>query len=123
MTPISAQQYREAVDQKPKRRNKYHAQKTEIDGITFDSKAEAAYYSKLQLRAKAREVHHVELQVPFPLTVNGYLVGSYRADFVFYDDVETRQRVIDVKGYDTPLSKLKRKLVKAIHGVDVEIVR
>jgi endonuclease I len=35
----------------------------------------------------------------------------------------TREAVIDVKGMDTPLSKFKRKCVKAQYGFDVEIVK
>jgi hypothetical protein len=30
---------------------------------------------------------------------------------------------VDVKGVDTAVSRLKRKLVKAFHNIDVEVVR
>lgn len=102
--------------------NKYRAVKTAIDGITFDSKKEARYYSDLKLLERAGEVTDVELQKPFAITINGVLVCTYRADFSFYDTREKRPRVVDVKGMDTPVSKLKRKLVRAQYGVEVEIV-
>jgi hypothetical protein len=122
MPTITAAEAR-ALQRKPKR-SKYGAQKTVLDGITFDSKAEANYYAALKLREKAGEVGGVELQRPFPLMVaSGIVVGSYRADFAFWDHKEDRFRVIDVKGFDTPLSKWKRKHVKAQYGLDVEIVR
>lgn len=100
---------------------KYGAIRTAVDGITFDSKKEARYYSDLKLLERAGEVTDVELQKPFVITINGVLVCTYRADFCFYDTREKRPRVVDVKGMDTPVSKLKRKLVRAQYGVEVEI--
>lgn len=123
MDRISAAQAR-AVIVGQKRANKYGARRTVVDGITFDSQAEANYYASLKLREKAGEVGGVELQRPFPLMVaSGIVLGSYRADFAFWDHTEDRFRVIDVKGFDTPLSKWKRKHVKAQYGFEVEIVR
>lgn len=122
MTSITAAEAR-AIFAKPKR-NKYGAKKTMLDGITFDSQAEANYYAGLKVREKAGEVGGVELQRPFPLMVaSGIVVGSYRSDFAFWDFKEDRFRVIDVKGFDTPLSKWKRKHVKAQYGITVEVVK
>lgn len=121
-TTISAAEYRQQSS-KPKR-SKYGAKRCELDGIKFDSQAERDYYAALKLREKAGEVGGVELQRPFPLLVaSGIVVGSYRADFAFWDFKEDRFRVIDVKGFDTPLSKWKRKHVKAQYGFEVEVVR
>lgn len=107
-----------------KRGNKYGARKTVVDGITFDSKAEAAYYAGLKRRETLGEIANVELQRPFVLVAgDGQLVGVYKADFAFDDLVEGRWRVIDVKGHDTALSRFKRKFVKALHGIDVEVVK
>ncbi len=121
MTSIPASEARHLLA-KPKR-NKYGAKKTIIDGITFDSKAEASYYTSLKLRERAGEVCDVEMQRPYCLTVNGVLVATYRADFVFWDIMVHRRRIVDVKGVKTPVFRLKRKLMKACHGVDVEVVR
>lgn len=119
---VSAAEFR-AMQAKPKR-PKYNARKTVVDGITFDSAAEARYYAALKLREKAGEVGGVELQKVFPLLApGGFVIGAYRADFAFWDHVVDRFRVIDVKGFDTPLSKWKRKHVKAQFGVEVEIVK
>jgi hypothetical protein len=38
--------------------NKYHAVKTEVDGIVFDSKKEANRYQELCLLQKAHEIFH-----------------------------------------------------------------
>lgn len=107
-----------------RKRSKYGAVKTKLDGITFDSKREAAVYAELKLRHKAGEIGEVELQKPFPLLApSGEIVGIYRADFAFWDFKEDRFRVLDVKGYDTPLSRWKRKHVKAQYGTEVEVVK
>ena len=119
---MSPDEYR-AVLSKPKR-TKYGATKTMVDGILFDSKREAAYYSELKIREKAGEVIGVELQRPFALLGNnGMLIATYKADFCFWDYVADRFRCIDVKGFDTPVGKLKRKMMKGLLGIDVEIVK
>lgn len=106
-------------------RSKYGNIRTDLDGHTFDSKAEARYYAMLRLRELAGEVREIEHQVPFSLRgQNGEVVATYKADFVFWDCVEGRQRVIDVKGGRgtvTPLFKLKAKLLRATHGLSIEI--
>lgn len=118
---ISAAEYRETI--RAAKPSKYKAQRTLLDGISFDSKAEASYYAALKLREKAGEVCDVELQRPYCLTVNGVLVATYRADFVFWDNQMRRRRVIDVKGVITPIFRLKQKLMRACHGIDVEVVK
>lgn len=108
---------------KPKR-SKYGAKKTDLDGVTYDSKAEADYAALLKVREKAGEVGGIEIQRPFPILINGFSVGVYRADFCFIDHkADGKLRVIDVKGFDTPLSKFKRKCVEALYRVKVEVVK
>jgi hypothetical protein len=105
-----------------KRRNKYSAQSSWIDGIRFASKAEAKYYQTLIYRERLGEVTDVRLQEPFVvLGPKGQVVCTYRADFVFWDASEGRQRVIDVKGMQTPLFKLKKKVVEAFLGITIEL--
>lgn len=121
---LSRDEGRAILLSKQARSNKYGALRTSVDGIAFDSKAEAQYYALLRLRERAGEVSAVELQKPFTLTAGaGFLVGTYRADFAFFDHKEKRERIIDVKGFDTPLSKWKRKHVRAQYGIEVEIVK
>lgn len=105
------------------KRNKFGAARTLVDGICFDSKAEASYYAALKIRERAGEVCDVELQRPYCLTVNGVLIATYRADFVFWDVALRRRRVIDVKGVKTPTFRLKQKLMRACHGIEIEVVK
>jgi hypothetical protein len=49
--------------------------------------------------------------------VNGVLVCTYVGDFDYWENGE--YIVEDVKGFLTPVFKLKRKLVKALHGITI----
>ena len=102
------------------RRHKYHAKKTTIDGITFDSQKEANRYAELKLLERAGEIKHLQLQVPFTLqeafTLHGkkYRPITYIADFVYEQDGRTI--VEDTKGMRTQVYQLKKKLFLAKYG-------
>jgi len=107
--------------------NKYGAIKTQVNGITFDSKAEASRYGELLLLGKAGHIAGLTLQVPFILAPAVILNGrkkpalKYVADFV-YTDTKLGQIVVeDVKGVMTPLFRAKQHLMKSVHGVDVRV--
>ena len=98
-------------------KHKYGAKKTKVDGITFDSKAEAAYYSQLKLLKRAGVIVTLELQPTFelipayihPTTGKKVRATVYKADFrITYKD--GREEIIDVKGVRTEAYKLKKKL-------------
>lgn len=100
-----------------KRGNKYGAVKTTVNGITFDSKAEAAFYGYLLPLQKIGRIEKIELQKTFTL----YAGIKYRADFVITmkgGDV----RYIDIKGVETANFKLKRKLFEKDVG-KLEVVK
>ena len=50
--------------------SKYRNIKTEVDGIVFDSKAEARRYAELRLLEKANEISDLRLQYPFECKIN-----------------------------------------------------
>jgi hypothetical protein len=105
-----------------KRRNKYGAQSSWIDGIRFASKAEAKYYMTLKLRERLGEVTGVELQRPYVvLGPKGQVVCTYVSDFTFWDVKEQRVRIVDVKGVSTPYFKLKKRVVEAFLGIQIEL--
>jgi hypothetical protein len=100
------------------RRSKYGAKKTIVDGIKFDSKAEATRYATLKALQRVGMVKNLRLQVAYKLTVNGSLICKYIADFVYLrDGVEV---VEDVKGVKTREYILKRKLMKACFGIVIK---
>ena len=102
-------------------RSKYRAVKTEVDGITFDSKREAARYMELVLLERAGEISHLELQPKYDCVVNGHNSCTYKADFRYFD--ANGSVVEDVKGMKTPVYRLKKKLVEALYpGVTIQEV-
>ena len=116
-------------------RSKYKAVKTTIDGITFDSKKEAKRYTELKLLEKSGHITHLELQPEYQITINGAKICKYKADFRYFTvRAENNERsynskgewqtptmtgdkegqiVEDVKGFKTPIYRLKKKLVEA----------
>jgi hypothetical protein len=110
-----------------KRQHKYLAKRTEVDGHKFHSIKEAHRFEELRLLERAGEIYSLQLQPVFELeTVSGvngevHLVGRYRGDFAYIEKNSTVLVVEDVKGYDTPLSKWKRKHVEAQYGIEIKL--
>ena len=101
------------------RGNKYKAVKTEVDGIVFDSKREAARYMELVLMERMGEISHLELQPKYDCIVNGRKICTYKADFRYFD--KESSVVEDVKGMKTAVYRLKKKLVEALYpGVTIQ---
>jgi len=94
--------------------NKYRNKKIQIDMYVFDSIAESRRYKELALLEKAGEIKNLQLQPRFLLQEsfkkNGktYRKIEYIADFMYEDDGKTV--VEDVKGVETEVSKLKKKI-------------
>lgn len=94
---------------------KYKNKKIELDGFTFDSKAEANYYDHLKQLMKKGIVTAIVPQPRYLLQEsfrkNGILFRKieYIADFaVQYADGHSE--VVDIKGVETTDFKIKRKL-------------
>jgi hypothetical protein len=103
-------------------RSKYNAKKTLFDGVMYDSKAEAQFASILKIAMKATDVNErvilIERQHVYEIVANGKYIAKYISDFrVTYANGIVK--VYDVKGMVTPLYRLKKKLVEAIHGIKI----
>ncbi len=106
-------------------RSKYRNVRTEIGGITFDSKREARRWQELQLLEKAGEIVDLQRQVAFKLVVGTVNVGVYRADFTYkarLAGVRWPLIVEDVKGVRTPVYRLKKRLMLACHNIEIREV-
>jgi hypothetical protein len=98
-------------------RSKYNNVKVVVDGMRFDSRAEADYYQQLKLRKRAGEVIDFKCQESFEIIpaftdATGYhhRPVTYRADFVVFGDGYTE--IVDVKGHKTREFTLKWKMLK-----------
>lgn len=105
------------------RRSKYAAQRVEIDGKKFASKAEAKRYLELRLQVSAKAITNLREQVTIRCVVNGIKVCDYRADFAYCQVSDGKEVYEDVKGFDTDVYKLKKKLVAACTGIEIQEVR
>lgn len=99
-------------------RSKYNARRTTIDGVEFDSQAEAARYVELRLLLNAGIISNLELQPKYVLvakftTRSGEKIRelSYVADFRYVDGPTGKTIVEDVKGMKTEVYKIKKKLL------------
>lgn len=97
-------------------RHKFGAIACERDGLKFPSKLERSYFDRLKLMQRSGNILFFLRQIPFDIPG-----GKYVCDYmVFYPsgDVE----IIDVKGVDTPVSKLKRRAVMELYPVEIKLV-
>ncbi len=105
--------------------HKYGAKRTELDGHSFPSRAEARRYSELKLMQQQGVIEGLLLQPRFPLLVNGVKIGHMTLDFAYRDDNGTMVYE-DVKGGNatkTEAYRLRKKLLKACHGIDITEVQ
>ena len=105
--------------------HKYGAVRTEVDGHKFASKAEAKRYGELKLLEKAGKIAHLTLQPSFMLLVwdcevkHDVQIGSYVADFQYWDMEQEKIVIEDVKGVRTPVYQLKKKIVEHRFGITI----
>ena len=107
------------------KRHKYGAIPTTVDGIRFDSKAEAKRYGELKLLEKAGEIKELQLQPRFELMApergSGFdvRIGDYVADFRYREGPKGLLKIEDVKGVKTALYRWKKKHVEAQYGITI----
>lgn len=102
---------------------KFRNIKTIRNGMVFDSKKEARRFDQLMLLAHAGRVRNLRRQVKYELRVNGVLIATYKADYVYEETTPMgwAEVVEDCKGYPNDRFPMKRKLMKACHGIDLRI--
>ena len=108
--------------------SKYGNRKTEVDGILFDSRKEAARWCELKLMEKAHLIRELQRQYPFELIPKQVKDGKvveravkYVADFVYYDH-DGNLVVEDAKGMRTDAYKLKKKMMLYFKGIEIREV-
>lgn len=109
----SVDDYKNFTDGK-KRKSKYRANKTSVDGHTFDSKKEAEYYCELKLRLQGKEINGFCLQPTFMLAPG----LKYKADFIVFNKDNTYE-VIDVKGVRTKEYIAKKKVFEDKYNMKI----
>jgi hypothetical protein len=123
---LTAQQYRALPK---KRRSKFGNVKTRThDGITHASKKQSLRWVLLRHMESKGEISNLRREIRYRLDVNGHHICDYIADHVFDRETLdgglwiTRTVVEDVKSAITRKCRdyrLKVKLMKAVHNIDV----
>ncbi len=109
----------------PAKKPKYNNNRIKVDGILFDSQFEADYYNNLKLQLRMGTIKGFCRQAQFIL-LEGF-AGSqpeiYKADFIVFN-LDGTAEVIDTKGVETEVFKIKHKQFKAkFPGLDIKIER
>ena len=107
--------------------SKYHNKKVIYKGIKFDSKKEMQRYKNLEILENTNYICSLELQKKF-LLQEGYTNAEgkkrrpiyYIADFYYYDYIDNKWVVEDVKGVRTDVYKLKKKLFEYKYNLTID---
>ena len=116
MAEISVEDFRKL--KKPKQ-NKYRNVKKTLDGKTFDSMKEYRRWIQLSAMQEAGEIEDLEHQKKYDIVIDFKKICSYYADFYYW---KCGHVVEDVKSEITrknPVYRLKKKLMKAVLGIDI----
>ena len=69
-------------------------------------------------------IKDLERQIKYDIVVNGEKICKYVADFRYNqieEDGSQKEIVEDAKGVETADFKLKKKLMKAVHGIEIKL--
>ena len=99
------------------RTHKFNARRTSCGLHEHPSKKEAIRCSALQALEKGRLIRDLSFQPRYDLIVNGILICKYVADFKYREN--GAEITEDAKGVRTPTFVIKKKLMLALHGIDV----
>ena len=107
-----------------------YAKKVEADGYKFDSEMEYNYYLELKQRQKDGTIKNLEIHTVFELQPEFTKAGKkwkaihYEADFVFFDNLVNKKRIVDVKGMVLPEFEIHRKMFEYKYkDYDLEVLK
>lgn len=97
----------------------------EVNGVrhSHQSTLEADRHVYLSQLQRAGEIENLQSQVTFRLDINGVHICKYIADFTYNLLGQKDMIVEDTKGFITDVFKLKMRLMKAVHGIDIVLTR
>jgi len=124
---FSEKEYRDLLGEEGTATRKYRNKPVYLDGHRFDSEHERDIYAELKILERAGEISELKLQPAFELVPAVRRDGkpiqraiTYKADFSYMQDGELK--VLDAKGVKTDVYKLKKKLMLALLGIEIEEV-
>ena len=100
------------------RKLKYNNRKCRYGNIIFDSLLERDRYLVLKERLLQNKIQELKVH---PIFINSIRICGVEMDFEYVEDNKTVME--DVKGFDTDISKLKRKMFEACYKRKVRIIK
>ncbi|MEN0059584.1 MAG: DUF1064 domain-containing protein [Bdellovibrio sp.] len=123
-------------------KNKFINKKVKLDGLTFASKKEARFYLYFKGLERDGKISHLQTQVRFDFPINGEILRyadsnrplTYYADFTYIENeilvvVDVKCAVFKGKLTEAqkkrraalirPEYKIKKALMKSVHGISV----
>lgn len=106
------------------KRNKFGAIATYVDGIKWPSQLQAGHYGELKLLEAGKIIQGLDWEIDFPLKIEGKLICTYRADFTCFHIGRNRNLVIESKGKETDVFRIKLKLFRILYPEwDIEVIK
>lgn len=93
--------------------HKYGAKRCSLDGHNFPSLLERDVYMFLKARQDLGQISNLEMQVSYPLRVNGRFITTYKPDFRFKE--KGRTVICEAKGKMMKDALIKIKLFAALY--------
>lgn len=109
------------------KRAKYGNTRCRVNGEDYRSQREARKHADLLLMQEAGLITGLTREVPFVLAPGVKIEGEkrarpalrYFADFIYSDVATGKIVVLDAKGMQTPVYRLKKHLLATVHGIHV----
>lgn len=106
---------------------KYRNEPCQVGAEKYRSKRERDRHQELLLLQRAGKITELRREVPFELAPKVKIEGEdrarpavkYIADFTYIEVPSGRRVVADAKGMQTTVYRLKKHLLKSIHGIDL----
>lgn len=118
MVTITPEEYKALL--RPAKPRRYRNEKVIVDEILFDSKKEARRWSDLKIMQNRGEISALMRQPEFEINLNGVKICKIRPDFSYFG--KDGKIIEDVKSPITrkdPVYRLKKKLLRAFHGIEL----
>jgi hypothetical protein len=108
----------------PMRRSKFNSRPLACrQGVIHQSTLEARRCDELHLMQTGGLIKDLRAHPQVRFRLDGHHICDYLADFCYFDNERNAEVVEDTKGIITDVCRMKLKLMAAVHGVDVELVR
>lgn len=110
MEEMTAEEYRRTLGKAPK--SKYGAKVTYVGGLRFDSKFEARHFEELTLLERAGHISNLRVHPRYEIVAKSTHGRAlyYEGDFAYEEN--GCEVVVDTKGVETPIFRLKSRLFR-----------